>query len=74
MTITLFINKSNTRDTNSFTMKLHILYEINKCAWIITYFAFMNYRFFLKFFFLISYLLIVFGFIGLKFETMPAAS
>ena len=41
----------------------YVLHEINKCAWIITYIAFMYYRFIYIY---ISYLLAVFSFISLK--------
>ena len=41
----------------------YLLHEKNKCAWIITYIAFMYYRFIYIY---ISYLLAVFSFISLK--------
>ena len=43
----------------------YVLHEINKCAWIITYIAFMYYRF-IYIYIYISYLLAVFSFISLK--------
>ena len=43
----------------------YVLHEINKCAWIITYIAFMYYRF-IYIYIYISYLLALFSFISFK--------